>query len=454
MKIVTKLGGALLNTAQNIKNYVLKAIEGGSQYIVVSAPGSFEDRIKVTDLLIDFWFNKKSESLNTVLDVFFEISKNLGVDISEILEKSKVDIQNSKEKDFVFAQGERLNAIMICRWLEKEGHNVKFIDSMECIFLKKDGSVNWSKTTKMMQEWCVDSDVYIIPGFYARGYDGKIKTFSRDGSDISGTIVSVSIVAILYNMYKDVPGFCTGDPRYVESTQVLDEISFKDARALTYAGSKIIHRQALIPLAKKGIPVRISNPDNTNSKGTLITKEPKLDSKARPLALAAKDKFSFFHISKMGMNEEVGFVAKILAVFKTMKIPIDQIPTGIDSVSLLVDQENYPTSLKTDIYASNNLIIKHLINKIGKDAKVEVDNNVAVLAVVVTDKVSRFSSQIDEVFDNLNIVPYTGQRLDNQIIVSFHSQYLPKILNHVHNVLFGEIKNSKSQEYVHVIESC
>lgn len=436
-KIVTKLGGASLCDAESIKKSVLTAIKKGSNFIVVSAPGARGGMPKVTDLLVGY-LKKEEHLLDLIISIFMEISDELGVDISGILEEACMEIEKSKNRDFVLAQGEKLNGMIINAWLKKEGYNSKFVDPTLCIFFKEDGSVDYIKTITAVKSLCVDADTYIIPGFYGMGFDGEVKTFPRDGSDISGSIIAVSVKADLYNMYKDVDGFCTADPRYVEFTQVISDLTFNEARILSFGGSKVIHKDALIPLSDHRIPLRISNPHGKDP-GTLVSDKSKdmIDlEEARPIGIADKNTFCLFHISKKGMNDEIGFIERLLCVFKKMHISVDHIPTGIDSCAFLIDKESLLENIKNSIDSSIADIRKNLSNEAGRRSKVKFKDHVAVIVVVVSNKISRFSAIVDYVFDSVDVVQFSGQKLDNQIIVSLSADHLPRTLSALHNALF------------------
>ena len=439
-KIVTKLGGSSLATGQMISSSILNVIaDEDCKHIIVSAPGAFEKRKKVTDMLIEACdLFEKGQSLNQPISLVAEIFKEISIDLDIEIEGNKIisevlieGINKNPYRDYILSCGERTQARLITCWLKKQGHKVRFIDPFDCIFFNKDQSLNHRKTNPAINRMCFGPWIFVIPGFYGRGHDDKVKTFPRDGSDISGAIVAGAIKANLYNMGKDVDGFYVADPNCVDDPEIISKLSFSEARALAYAGAKVMHQATILPLVENGVSVRIFNPNKEGNFGTLIKPIVKHEEK-KILGIAGKSNFVMFKIEKLMMNEEIGFLRKILSIFEALKVPVDHIPTGIDTVALIVDMDNYPKDNDVSYY---NQMIRNRIEKLDYD-KMEVNFDVAVLAIVCTEQASFFSSRITKILSENNIWIYSQQILGNQIIISVYREFLKKATQAIYNEFF------------------
>ncbi len=327
----------------NVMNRVKKIIEEDSdrRFIVVSAPGKrYGDDIKVTDLLYGCFDavqreGKCGKEFDRVRQRFTGIAKelNIGLDISDILNETEERINQEASVDFTASRGEYLCARIMSKVL-----NAKFIDAEDVIFFKEDGRLDDEKTYKAVAEACVGAEKVVIPGFYGRGADGKIKTFSRGGSDISGAIVARAVGAGVYENWTDVSGFYACDPRIVGNPKRIKSLSYKELRELSYMGANVLHSESIFPVRKANIPIVIKNTFRPEDEGTSILPIAQYKPSGNIVTGVAGNKnFTVIYIEKSHMNSEVGFVRKVLSVLERFNISLEHIPSGIDTMSVVIE---------------------------------------------------------------------------------------------------------------------
>lgn len=338
---VLKFGGSSLADANQFKKVKDIALaDSERKYIVVSAPGKGKrSSHKVTDLLLmcyqlashDLNFNEIYEIIkNTYKQIVDEL--NLSVDIDRILKNIHDEIQNGASKDFTASRGEYINAILLANYLDWN-----FVDAKDIIFFKN-GDLDEDKTEKKIAKILQDNPYTVIPGFYGSDENGKIKTFSRGGSDITGSLIANALKSEIYENWTDVSGFLVADPKIVENSKTIDYITYRELRELSYMGAPVLHEDSIVPVKKYGIPINIRNTNAPRDKGTTII--PNYDDEKitnNITGIAGKRGFSVITIEKTFMNTEYGFFRKIMSVFETNEIPIEHMPSSIDTVSLIVD---------------------------------------------------------------------------------------------------------------------
>ncbi|MGI5949986.1 aspartate kinase [Peptoniphilus sp.] len=338
---VLKFGGSSLadaNQFKKVKDIALSDEE--RKYIVVSAPGKgVRSSHKVTDLLLmcyqlashDLNFNEIYEIIEkTYKEIVDELE--LSVDIDKILKDIHGEIQNGASKDFTASRGEYINAILLADYL-----GWSFVDAKDIIFFNR-GDLDEEKTEREISKVLQDSPYTVIPGFYGQDENGKIKTFSRGGSDITGSLIANALKSEIYENWTDVSGFLVADPKIVENSKTIDYITYRELRELSYMGAPVLHEDSIVPVKKYGIPINIRNTNAPSDKGTTII--PNYDDEKitnNITGIAGKRGFSVITIEKTFMNTEYGFFRKIMSVFETNEIPIEHMPSSIDTVSLIVD---------------------------------------------------------------------------------------------------------------------
>lgn len=374
--IVTKFGGSSLADSAHFKK-VKKIIENNSnrKFVIPSAPGKrFSKDFKITDLLylchahvnssipLDDVFQLISDRYNSIVS---ELNLNLNLDY--YLNIIKTDIENGASEDYTASRGEYLNGIILANYLD-----IDFIDAKDVIKFNKFGSLNINETYSLLKDKLSQHKCAVIPGFYGSDENGEIVTFSRGGSDITGALVAASINAKLYENWTDVSGFLMADPRIVNNPKKIKTITYGELRELSYMGASVLHEEAVFPVKNSGIPINIRNTNEPENEGTLIVKnETKHENTIT--GIAGKQNFTVLSIEKSMMNSELGFCRKILTVLEQHGVSFENMPSGIDSVSVVISDSNLKN--KTEI------IVEEIKRCCNPDSVV-VYPNMALIATV------------------------------------------------------------------------
>lgn len=344
---VCKFGGTSMADG-NVINSVKKIIDGDPQrkYVIVSAPGKrYSGDTKVTDLLYachkELLENGSCKNgFAAVRARFVSLVKELNIpfEIDALLDETEAMIDREKSEDFTASRGEYLCARIVAEVL-----GATFIDAKDVIYFNADGSLNGEKSYKAISFAVSGAERAVIPGFYGKGCDGKVKTFSRGGSDISGSIVARAVNATVYENWTDVSGFLACDPRIVASPVKIKTISYKELRELSYMGANVLHSDSIFPVRRANIPIQIKNTFRPQDAGTSIVPSAKYTPSGNLVTgVAGKKNFTVIFIEKSHMNAEVGFICKVLSVFVEEGISIEHIPSGIDTMSLVVESSKLP----------------------------------------------------------------------------------------------------------------
>ncbi len=345
MKTVVKFGGSSLASADQFKK--VGAIIGSDEsrrYVVPSAPGKrFDSDIKITDLLYQCYQNaiegkEFSHILKTIQHRFNEIIEGLALDLCLDSEFERIQqiLLEHPTKDYAASRGEYLNGIIMSHYLGYE-----FIDASEVIFFHENGQLDSDKTNKALSNRLQSVERAVIPGFYGSFPDGSITTFSRGGSDVTGSLVAKAIFADMYENWTDVSGFLVADPRIINNPSVIETITYRELRELSYMGATVLHEDAIFPVRKEGIPINIRNTNAPEEKGTLIVEDTCRSPKYTITGIAGKKGFCSINIEKDMMNAEVGFGRKVLQVFEEYGIPFEHVPSGIDTLTVFVHQSEF-----------------------------------------------------------------------------------------------------------------
>ena len=344
-KKVAKFGGSSLADGQQFKK-VYEIIKGDTDttVIVPSAPGKRNGRDhKVTDLLY-MCYQLSSHGLNfheifkIIEDRFTNICEELMLEIpiGEILKKVKDDISNGASRDYCASRGEYINGLILAEYL-----NYPFVDAKEIIRFKDNGEFDEETTENLIYEGLRSMDYAVVPGFYGGKSNGEIVTFSRGGSDVTGAIIAHAIQASLYENWTDVSGFLMADPKVVKDTVGIKLITYKELRELSYMGAPVLHEEAIFPVRKRGIPIRIKNTNRPDDEGTLIVHDHwEEKNKGTITGIAGRKDFSVISVEKTLMTSEKGFFRKLISVFETNDIGIEHMPSSIDSISVIVSDRD------------------------------------------------------------------------------------------------------------------
>ncbi|GKX67094.1 aspartate kinase [Inconstantimicrobium mannanitabidum] len=376
--VVTKFGGSSLASAEQFKK-VKNIIEADSnrKYIVPSAPGKRDSNdYKITDLL--YLCNTHVKQRIPFDDVFKLISErylgivkelNLNFDIQSHLDIVKNTLTKGASDDYAASRGEYLNGLILANFL-----NADFVDAAEVIIFNESGVYDEEKTQAAMTKKLGNSSRIVIPGFYGAKDNGEIKTFSRGGSDVTGSIVAKSVKADLYENWTDVSGFLMTDPRIVENPKSIEKITYKELRELSYMGASVLHEEAIFPVRDAGIPINIRNTNKPEDKGTLIVDDLSPISYSRTITgIAGKKGFTVIAIEKALLNSEIGFCRRLLSILEMYNVSFENMPSGIDSVSLVIAD--------SELQGKLDKVVEEIKRQCSPDS-IEIHPNMALIATV------------------------------------------------------------------------
>lgn len=374
---VVKFGGSSLADANQFKKVssIIKS-DNSRKYVIPSAPGKrFPDDIKVTDMLYNCYElaskGKEFEKVfNTIKERYQSIIDDLSIDISldKDFETIKASFIGRAGRDYAASRGEYLNGKLLANYL-----GFDFIDAADVVFFTENGVYDEAKTKFIMKEILEKSEYAVIPGFYGSMPNDTIKTFSRGGSDITGSIVASNVSADLYENWTDVSGFLIADPRIIKDPVPITTITYKELRELSYMGAGVLHEDAIFPVRKAGIPINIKNTNLPDDEGTLIVESTCQKSEYTITGIAGKKGFTVVNIEKDLMNSELGFGRKVLEVFEKNGISFEHMPSGIDTMSIIVHTEEFAEREQE--------ILAGLHRNVNPDS-IDIESDLALVAVV------------------------------------------------------------------------
>lgn len=340
-KIVTKFGGSsLADAAQFAKVKEIIRANPDRIFVVPSAPGRrFDTDDKVTDLLYKAYrcLQDRAEfekvfSVLTERYVSIADELNLNVDIRQYIDQIKQDLLNGETEDYAASRGEYLNGILLSAYLD-----FPMIDPKDYIFFSDNGQLDADATYKALSKKLAEYSYAVIPGFYGQWHNGKVKTFSRGGSDITGALVAEAVHADLYENWTDVCGFLMTDPRIVKNAKTIKEITYRELRELSYMGAAVLHEDSVFPVHRAGIPTNIRNTNAPDDPGTMISHEvSETNSETIITGIAGRSGFSVLSIEKAMMNSERGFGRKVLQAIEECGLSFEHMPTGIDTLCVVI----------------------------------------------------------------------------------------------------------------------
>lgn len=374
---VVKFGGSSLASAEQFKKVsnIIHA-EESRRYIVPSAPGKrFSDDTKVTDMLYECYGlaakgKEYKQSLENIKKRYYEIINELGLELSleDEFKTMEACFVGRAGRDYAASRGEYLNGIVLANYLGFE-----FIDAAEVIFFDDKGNFDADRTNEILSERLNSVEYAVIPGFYGSMPNDTIKTFSRGGSDITGSIVAKAVSADLYENWTDVSGFLIADPRIIEKSKVITTITYKELRELSYMGATVLHEDSIFPVRKEGIPINIRNTNAPDDMGTMIVESTSMKPEYTITGIAGKRGFTAVSIEKAMMNSELGFGRKVLEEFEKNGISFEHMPSGIDTMSVLVHQEEFGKK-EQEILAG--------IHRNAHPDSIEIESDIALIAIV------------------------------------------------------------------------
>ena len=377
MKKVVKFGGSSLANAEQFRKVgdIIRS-EEGRRYVVPSAPGKrFSGDTKVTDLLYACYDRAAQGKefggiFQEIKERYYEIIRGLDLKLSleEEFAQIEADFRAQAGTDYAASRGEFLNGKIMAAYLGYE-----FVDSAYVIRFDKNGNFDGEKTDRLLGKRLSKCERAVIPGFYGAKEDGTVQTFSRGGSDVTGSLVARAVHADIYENWTDVSGFLVTDPRIVENPAVIETITYRELRELSYMGATVLHEEAIFPVRKEGIPINIRNTNRPQDKGTFIVESTCRKPRYVITGIAGKKGFCSINIEKSMMNSEVGFGRKILQVFEDQGINFEHVPSGIDTMTVYVHQDEFEEKEQQVIAG---------IHRAVQPDFVEMESDLALIAVV------------------------------------------------------------------------
>ena len=374
---VIKFGGSSLADAEHFRK-VAEIIheDPARRYVVPSAPGKrTKDDTKVTDMLYAcFEKAMRGEEFDADFDRIIEryeaIIKDLGLslDLTKEHDRIKGAFMHQPGRDYAASRGEYLNGIILANYL-----GFDFIDAATVIYFQDNGTFDADRTNVTLSAILRNHKQAVIPGFYGSMPNGTIKTFSRGGSDITGSVVARAAGADLYENFTDVSGFFMTDPRIVENPVPIETITYKELRELAYMGASVLHEDAIFPVRREGIPINIRNTNKPEDPGTLIVENTCRKPKYTITGIAGKTGFCSVTIEKAMMNSEIGFGRKVLGVFEDCGISFEHMPSGIDTMTIFVHQSEFEQH--------EQFVISNIHRAVQPDS-IELESDLALIAVV------------------------------------------------------------------------
>ena len=375
MKVV-KFGGSSLADANQLKKVNDIIInDDARKFIVVSAPGKgVNNKHKVTDLLaMCHELSAHDLNFNEVFEIIENIYKNivddlvLNIDIDKILSDVKEEITNGASYDFVVSRGEFMSAKVLAAYLDYD-----FVDAKDLIAFD-DGELDIVKSHENIKNILTKHDRAVVPGFYGVDEYNNVHTFSRGGSDVTGSVIAESLDCEMYENFTDVSGFLVADPRIVKNPKPMGTITYHELRELSYMGAKVLHEEAIFPLRDKNIPINIKNTNAPDEAGTLILSKCDVKNKNIVTGISGKKDFTVINLEKVNMNTEKDFFRKLTTVFESNDILIEHMPSSIDSVSVLVSDSSITPKL--------NKVLEELKIYLDVD-KISWERDISLIAVV------------------------------------------------------------------------
>lgn len=440
---VVKFGGSSLADANQFRKVanIIKS-DDKRRFVVPSAPGKrFSDDIKVTDMLykccelagsgVDF-----TDDFQMIKDRYNGIISELGIDMSLEDEFNAIvkELKARPSRDFAASRGEYLNGKVLAKFL---GFN--FVDAADVIIFDTKGTLLLDETVKAVREKVKGLENAVIPGFYGRTTEGYIKTFSRGGSDVTGSIIANAVRAEIYENWTDVSGFLVADPRIVDKPDVISVITYRELRELAYMGASVLHEDAIFPVRSAGIPINIRNTNAPQDDGTMIVSNDydfSQESMAHTITgIAGKKGFSTINIEKAMMNNETGFGMKVLKVLADNGLSFEHMPSGIDTMSITLNTEKF-TPVRDKVLAE--------LRKAVNPDHIEVEDGIAILAVVgrrmknTRGTVARIFASMAHARINVKLIDQGSSELNVIIGVSEHD--LPEAIRRIYDMFINSEK--------------
>ncbi|SKB92001.1 aspartate kinase [Lachnospiraceae bacterium] len=377
-KIVAKFGGTSLADAEHFRRIKdIITADPDRRYIVASAPGKrFPEDIKVTDMLISCYEKAANNEpfaplLNEIKQRFQDIVDGLELDFP-LEPEFKIlhdHLSDSPELDYMASRGEYLNSRILADYL-----GFHFVDPEWCVSFHASGDFDEPLTKRTLGAALRPLNHAVIAGFYGADSNGKIHTFSRGGSDVTGSLAACAVDADLYENWTDVSGLLAADPRIVPSPKSVEYLSYRELRTLSYMGASVLHTDAVLPASEKGIPINIRNTDRPEDHGTMIVRRlPKGEPHYPVTGVAGRLGMTVIQVEKVMVSDGSGFSAVMLDILKNRNLPFEQCLTGIDTITLVI---------RSDLLADCKEDLLSEIRSVLKPDFLGIKENLSMIAVV------------------------------------------------------------------------
>lgn len=435
--IVTKFGGSSLADSEQFKKVkVIIDSDSNRKFVVPSAPGKRHGKdFKITDV---FYLCQAHVNSGIPFDDVFKLIEEryqgiiadleIDLDIRPNLDEIKENISNGASADYAASRGEYLNGLILSKYLGFE-----FVDAAEIIVFDGTGNYNAEKTENAIKNVIGNRIKLVIPGFYGATESGEIITFSRGGSDITGSIISAGVNASIYENWTDVSGFLMADPRIVNNPKTIDAITYKELRELSYMGAAVLHDEAIFPVREKNIPIKIKNTNVPSDKGTLIINDvDKANSESAITGIAGRKNFTVISIEKALMNSELGFCRKILSILEMYGVSFENMPSGIDTVCLVIADEK--------LNNKGQAIVDEIKRQCNPDS-IELNPNMAIIATVgrgmaqTPGVASKIFTALSE--SNINIRMIDQGSSEMNILIGVKTEDFENAMNAIYNKFVG-----------------
>ena len=374
---VVKFGGSSLADANQFRKVadIIRA-DKSRRFVVASAPGKrFDKDMKITDMLYSCYETASKggdfeKDFSAIEERYNGIIADLGLEISleDEFKFIKAAFAHSAGRDYAASRGEYLNSILLAKYL-----GFPFLDTVGLLYFNESGDFDLDRTISKLGPKLAEMENAVIPGFYGSMPNDTIKTFSRGGSDVTGSIVARAVNAEIYENWTDVSGFLICDPRIVKNPKPITTITYRELRELSYMGATVLHEDAIFPVRTVGIPINIKNTNHPEDPGTMIVAQTVDSSPYTITGIAGKKGFSVINIEKDMMNSELGFGRNVLRALEKNALCFEHIPSGIDTLSVIVSTEAFRGKEKS--------VLDEITVRTHPD-NIEIEDNLALVAVV------------------------------------------------------------------------
>ena len=375
IKAVKFGGSSLASASQFQKVRQIICAEESRRFVIPSAPGKRSQwDTKVTDLLYQYYDrvsagNDAADLEEKIHSRYDEIVRGLGIPfaLDPALREIRRHFEKGYGRDYAASRGEYLNGRIMAEYL-----GFPFVDAAEVILFDEAGKFLPEETNIALKARLAGLACAVIPGFYGSKPDGTIKTFSRGGSDITGSLVARAVGADVYENWTDVSGFLLADPRIVDDPVSIGTITYQELHELACMGACVLHEDAIYPVKEAGIPINIRNTNRPQDFGTLIVSSAGQQPNHEITGIAGKKGYCTLSVRRTGLNAVGDFEDRIMAILEEQKIPGESIPTSPDSISILVPQQAY--------YECEYEVLSRIQSTVHPDA-LYLDTDLALVAI-------------------------------------------------------------------------